>query len=1755
MKIKNIFGKKKTDEEKKNEKKEDKKKKEQKPLIKESQSTPINYNPPKKPAVIQPSSTIQVKTTNTNANKGSKEENPEGQQLEVQEGQQEAQQEEIEEEQTLVEMRKGDYNVHILIEKVKNLIPVEDNVPPVPRVKLTVFDKVKRTGKMKNPCYDFIFNEHFYFDKTNLTAEMLDSEKIIIEVYDNKNNKKEKYFGIYELDFAYVYGRPNHALKNMWIGLSNPESDDMTKIRGYLKLSISVLNESDERVELEPKEGGEAFIIPNEIKMKYKQISFYFIRGENFPDMDSITVVDERLGKNKRCQAYIVMKYMGITRRTKAIDQKNNVVLWNRVIDIPATDPFVSQKICMYVYDEDIGNPDDLIGSYEFYVEDIFKGKYSKFDYIHIYGSPINTDSKMAIQMGTNAEIASRWNGRILMKCDVREMDSPVAAERHIEDNKITKEGQEATAGGKTSKWEIWIRVISALYLPKEKGKYRITAKIEGHEERTNKKEAVKGTIDYNETIKIPPFESISSELSTLPDLFLYLSDSTKSIDAHKRICFQRIKTEEFYLNKDVFYIKLLPDPVVNRVKSMKISGLLKCKICLFNKKKDKPPDTKEFEEDGQLQLASLSSGANFFEGSSKMQLYTIVAIIYMSKGLVAAESNGTSDPYVSLTLGDKELTTTYKNNTMNGVWNEPLEFKQVYMDINDQRTWPVFSLNVFDHNKLLPEMPLGYNYLWLCNTHFCVNRFEVIKPKWHDLFLPKSNKKQGRILMSFYIFDQTVKETGEELYKKIKFLPNTMLYNFDINVLGLRELKPLSLIPVKKPFIKFDLNSTNVTGKPEDDHAPIKTIPVSGGENPTINTVIQFESKLPIEDEFLPELQCEVYDNMLSGMLNSLLGVFSINLKEIIKATKKEVQEDIAEAKQNMNVNIFGKGILGALGLGLGGVNFGNTNLLGTNNNNLINNNNNLINTSSNLINTNSNIINPNINLINSKSNIINTNSNIISTSSNLISNNNIINEGMKEKDNDHIEIEKDNDIINTNSSKSDQDALSTSNLSSKESVDFDDEKVRFLEEEDDNKFIDEETSGKVDMSKVNTKSFDFKIIPKKDKPSLLQNVRLTWEILEKNLDNPDFFVILPTPKNFHIPGYSLDGQASTAPKVEGEEEGEEKVQKELLIEDDSKVPDAQLYFKIGYILKFEEGIEPHKMTKHYRRIYRCPLENVINPGFDMSTPFHIGEIRRGKFVDKRSETELFDAMKSIDSKIIHRFGKENSLNNVDLKKSLIYKDFNVYKEAKKKKEELKKLKNKKEKGEEGGKMTLSQKKGEKSFGKFKGIIRITESNLLKTYEKTIQEYKDNLKITKQKFELKNYNKYNDLKKRILNTTEVIIRVYILEMTKLAERDYLSPSDPYVKLYLNNKLLINEKKNHQDDKIDCKWYKHYDITGEMPGSSSLKIEVMDYDDITSDDLIGYTIIDLEDRYFNSKWKEMDEKPIEIRPLINLDYQGAQGYIYLWVDIFEAAIKTNKEPWQIAPEPETEFEVRLVVWETEDMEIMDVEGTSDIYVVSYINQKDSQKTDIHYRCQDGNASFNWRNLLPLKLPMVDDPVITIQVYDKDIFSSDDYISGATLNIKDLMTIPKYLGLPVKFTKSYYEGLSEMEQQIYGDIEFLNETDDEDGIKFWVQCYKGKKEATGEGETGGRVLCTLEILPKELADKNKLGKGRSNPNKDPYCPPPTGRMECSLNPCKMINQCVGPKFRRKCYCFIILGLLLIYLIIAMPSIIGKIISPA
>ena len=152
---------------------------------------------------------------------------------------------------------------------------------------------------------------------------------------------------------------------------------------------------------------------------------------------------------------------------------------------------------------------------------------------------------------------------------------------------------------------------------------------------------------------------------------------------------------------------------------------------------------------------------------------YTIVAIIYMSKGLIAADSNGTSDPFVTLSLGTKTLKTTIRSSTINGIWNETVEFDNISMDIADSSTWPIFLLTVMDYNKILSNVAIGYNYVMLCDSSYTLNSKDLIRPKWHDLYLPKSNKKQGQIMLAFYLFD----EEHLQLKNDIDFLPKNTIF------------------------------------------------------------------------------------------------------------------------------------------------------------------------------------------------------------------------------------------------------------------------------------------------------------------------------------------------------------------------------------------------------------------------------------------------------------------------------------------------------------------------------------------------------------------------------------------------------------------------------------------------------------------------------------------------------------------------------------------------------------------------------------------------------------------------------------------------------------------------------------------------------------------------------------------------------------------------------------------------------------------
>ena len=121
-------------------------------------------------------------------------------------------------------------------------------------------------------------------------------------------------------------------------------------------------------------------------------------------------------------------------------------------------------------------------------------------------------------------------------------------------------------------------------------------------------------------------------------------------------------------------------------------------------------------------------------------------------------------------------------------------------------------------------------------------------------------------------------------------------------------------------------------------------------------------------------------------------------------------------------------------------------------------------------------------------------------------------------------------------------------------------------------------------------------------------------------------------------------------------------------------------------------------------------------------------------------------------------------------------------------------------------------------------------------------------------------------MKKRLLAKNRMVIRVYMIEAFDLAKRDIGSASDPYLYLSCNDKIY-NERDNYQLDEPNPKFYRSFDFSGIFPGSSPLRIDVYDYDDLFGDDLIGTSMLDLEDRYFSNEWQALINKPIEYRQL------------------------------------------------------------------------------------------------------------------------------------------------------------------------------------------------------------------------------------------------------------------------------------------------
>ncbi|XP_072418854.1 otoferlin isoform X3 [Chiloscyllium punctatum] len=501
-----------------------------------------------------------------------------------------------------------------------------------------------------------------------------------------------------------------------------------------------------------------------------------------------------------------------------------------------------------------------------------------------------------------------------------------------------------------------------------------------------------------------------------------------------------------------------------------------------------------------------------------------------------------------------------------------------------------------------------------------------------------------------------------------------------------------------------------------------------------------------------------------------------------------------------------------------------------------------------------------------------------------------------------------------------------------------------------------------------------------------------------------------------------------------------------------------------------------------------------------------------------------------------------------------------------------------------------------------------------------------------------------------------VLVRVYVVRATELHPADINGKADPYIVIKLG-KTEIRDKENYISKQLNPVFGKSFDIEVTFPMESMLTVSIYDWDLVGTDDLIGETKLDLENRYYSkhratcgiaqqyslhgyNMWrdpvkptqlltklckenkmdgphfgpggrvkvanrvftgpteiedengvkKETDEhlslivlhhweevprvgcrlvpEHVETRPLLNPEKPGIeQGRIEMFVDMFPKDMPAPGAPIDISPRKPKNYELRVIIWNTDDVVLEDDafmtgEKMSDIYVRGWLKgqQEDKQDTDVHYHSLTGEGNFNWRFIFPFDYLMAEEKIViskkesmfswdeteykiparlTLQVWDADHFSADDFLGAIELDLNRFTRgakTAKLCTIEMATDESAFPTVSIFKQK---------------RVKGWWP-FVARNE-NDEMELTGKVEAELHLLTAEEAEKSPAGLARNEP--EPLEKPnrPDTSFIWFMNPLKSIRYFIWHNYRwliLKILAIVLLLLLLGLFLYSMPGYLVK-----
>ncbi|KAM6894272.1 LOW QUALITY PROTEIN: dysferlin [Lycodopsis pacificus] len=358
----------------------------------------------------------------------------------------------------------------------------------------------------------------------------------------------------------------------------------------------------------------------------------------------------------------------------------------------------------------------------------------------------------------------------------------------------------------------------------------------------------------------------------------------------------------------------------------------------------------------------------------------------------------------------------------------------------------------------------------------------------------------------------------------------------------------------------------------------------------------------------------------------------------------------------------------------------------------------------------------------------------------------------------------------------------------------------------------------------------------------------------------------------------------------------------------------------------------------------------------------------------------------------------------------------------------------------------------------------------------------------------------------------ECLVRVYVIQAQALQPKTPNGKCDPYVKITLGKKT-INDHENYIPGTLDPVLGKMFELSCSLPLEKDLRVMLYDHDMLTKDEKIGETVIDLENRFL-SKYGAMCGLPqsycvsgvnqwrdqLTPRQLLNrvCERRNLRKPVYQ-----DDVVHFRGDRYTAADLGER----RTLMMNIDPKDVLQLVGCYSLWSLSVCLQE-------HFWSLDKAET---------KLP----PKLTIQIWDNDKFSFDDYLGHLVMDLNHMLRPSKS---PEKCDLQLLDQPADRLVSLF----------EQKTVKGWWPCTC---EHNGEKVIAGKVEMSLEIVPEQEHEERPAGLGRDEPNVNPHLEEPQ-RPETSFlwfsSPFKTLKFILWRRFKWFIIVFIILFFFLLFL---------------